>query len=137
MLDRHLRLDRRQQQRIQRVLGERTYRLLDRTRPRDHAYVYPFPRRQDRRYEDAPTDRWWRSVDSEIEHTLTRRQREAYRTLTRRYDDRYYRDDRRYEGGKNKGTHRGRGRKRGHYKNRHDVDAIAPRGATLPSSPDA
>ena len=47
VMDRRLRLDQRQQQRIHRLLDDRAGRLLDRTHPRDHAYVYPFPRRLD------------------------------------------------------------------------------------------
>lgn len=135
-LDRHLRLDRRQQQRIQRLLGERTYRLLDRTRPREHARVYPFPRRTDHRYRDTATERWWRTLDAQIERTLDRRQRDAYRSITRRYDDRYYRDGRRYDEGKNRGSNRGRGQKRGHY-DQSVPDAVPPRGATLQPGRDA
>ena len=101
-LDRYVRLNRRQQRRISHLLAERTYRLLDRTRPRDLAYVYPFPRHDSYRQGRA-VERWWRGVDRHIERQLTRRQRAEYRRLVRRYEDRYYR----YDGpGKKKGHSR-------------------------------
>ena len=92
-LDRNLRLERRQAQRIQRLLDERTVRLLERTRPYDHRRVYPFPRRTDRR-QDPVVDRWWRDTDRQLERQLDRWQRDEYRYMTRQYEDRYRRDDR-------------------------------------------
>jgi hypothetical protein len=110
-LDRDLRLTRRQQQRIGRLLGEHTYRLLDRSRGNDRA-VYPFPRQYDRRQHRGMAI-WWNEVDRDIERYLDRRQRRVYRQLTDRYDDRDRWDDDRY--GKNHGSHQGNGKKRGHH----------------------
>lgn len=86
-LDRELRLDRRQAERIHRILVDRTYRLLDQTRPRDHRYVYPFPRRFDR---DQPsvTRRWWARTDRSVASVLSRRQKEWYREMVRDGDRR-------------------------------------------------
>ena len=111
-LDRPLRLNRRQQRQIGRLLTERTYRLLDRTRSVHHDRVYPFPRRTGR-YQRGTAERWWRTVDRQVDRYLNRHQRDAYRAFTHRYDDRYRPNDRRY--GKNRGSYQGRGRKRGHY----------------------
>ena len=109
-LDRNLRLTSRQEQRISRLLSERTYRLLDRSR--NDRNLYPFPRQHDRRMSRG-LEVWWGDVDRDIERYLDRRQREEYRYLTRRYDERYERRGDRY--GKNHGSHRGRGKKRGHH----------------------
>lgn len=92
-LDRYLRLNKHQERRINQVLQNRTYDLLDRTRIAEHRAVYPFPRHDGPR---APriTQRWWQQTDNRIESVLNRRQRREYRSLVN--DDRYDRRDGRY-----------------------------------------
>ncbi len=97
-LDGALHLSRRQEQRIRRLLADRAYALLDRTRPSDHRYVYPFPRRYHRQA-NRRVARWWRETDRRIESLLDRRQLRSFRALTGRDDygeDRYRRQHRRY-----------------------------------------
>ncbi len=97
-LDRVLRLSRRQEQRIRRLLADRAYALLERTRPSDLPYVYPFPRRYGR-HANPRVVRWWHETDQRIEDLLDRRQLRPFRALTGRdgYEDgRYRRRPRRY-----------------------------------------
>ncbi len=120
LLKRELRLNNRQESAIQRLLIDRTEHLLQRTRPRDHRNVYPFPRNQ--RLPRAARS-WWNTTDRQIERSLTERQRREYRTIARdldrdgRYDRRRYerrdRDGDRHDNGRGRG-HEGRGRGRGH-----------------------
>lgn len=95
-LDRQLYLRPRQQRRIGRLLAERTHALLRHTRPYDHRYVYPFPRRYDTRQQV----RWWKDTDKRIMKLLDKHQRREYRRLVRHgggyHDDRYDRYDRRH-----------------------------------------
>ena len=89
-------LDRRQAERVDRLLRDRTYDLLERTSSYRHNEVYPFPRRYDRERNRAVRS-WWASTDRRIERELSREQRRRYEYLVegRRYDrDRRYRDDR-------------------------------------------
>lgn len=79
-LDRALRLNRRQEQAIERLLVDRTVALLDRTNPRLHARVYPFPRQ---RADSREARRWWRDTDRRIERVLDKRQRRVYRDAAR------------------------------------------------------
>lgn len=79
-LGRALRLDRRQERAVERLLVERTAALLEGTSPRLHALVYPFPRL---RAESREARRWWRETDRRIERVLDRRQRRAYRDALR------------------------------------------------------
>lgn len=125
IMDRRLRLDPRQQQRIHHLLDDRAERLLDRTHPRDHAYVYPFPRRLDNRRQNQHLERWWLDADRQIERQLDRYQRDEYRYMTRPYgyrDGRYDRRDGRYDRRDGRYDRRDNGRKRGHQKKRHDDD---------------
>ena len=92
-LDRMLRLNRRQEQRIHRILSERTYERVRRTRARDWERVYPFPRSERRATRD-----WWVQTDRRIARVLNRRQRARYADL---FYDRYDRRDR------PRGHHRG------------------------------
>jgi hypothetical protein len=98
-LDRELGLDGSQERSVEAVLEHRAEDLLRRTHPRDHRYVYPFPR--DQRL-SGTARRWWDDVDREIERYLDRRQRDEYRYIASdlerygRYDDRY---DRQHRGG--------------------------------------
>ena len=81
-LDRALRLDRRQEQRIARILSERTYDLVRHTRARDWERAYPFPRSERRATRD-----WWNRTDRRIARVLDRRQRARYEALVYdRYD---------------------------------------------------
>lgn len=99
LLDHELGLDGSQESLVERVLERRAEDLLRRTHPRDHRYVYPFPR--DPRRSDTAR-RWWEDADREIERYLDSRQRDEYRYIARdlerygRYDDRRY-DDRDYD----------------------------------------
>jgi hypothetical protein len=109
LLDRELGLNGSQEYSIERVLEGRAERLLRSTHPRDHRYVYPFPR--DQRLSDTAR-RWWDDTDREINRYLDGYQRDEYRYIAgdlerygrydgrydrnRRYDDRY-RDDDRYD----------------------------------------
>ena len=92
-IDRHLRISEREERQIVRLIEDRTYRLLDRTRVRDHDRVYPFPRRGNR------ARGFWNQIDRDIDRILDRRYREPYVYLNRygstRYND-YYRH-RRYD----------------------------------------
>lgn len=107
-LDRSLRLNKRQERDIYRVLQRRTYDLLDRTRRAEHQEVYPFPRRYGSRAYRV-TERWWRQTDDQIESRLNQRQRREYRALVDggrydRRDDRYRdRDDDRYDNRRRRG----------------------------------
>ncbi|MEM1116868.1 MAG: hypothetical protein AAGJ11_10215 [Bacteroidota bacterium] len=83
-VDRAVRLDARQAERIERRLEDRTYDLL--TRRRDYgASAYPFPR--ERRASREVRD-WWRATDRDIERELGDRQRRDYRRFVDRLDDR-------------------------------------------------
>lgn len=103
-LDRHLRLDRRQERRIQRFLADRAYERVTRKARRDRERYYPFPRQA----RDRANESWWKKTDRRIERVLSRQQRRMYRDLVRdyrrshRYDrrqDRHRkRNDRRYGG---------------------------------------
>ena len=88
-IDRALRLDRRQEQRIARLLSDRAFREVRSKRSRDVAY--PFPRRA----ADRATAKWWRDADRRIERELDRRQRRIYKDMTRQYERSARRDDRR------------------------------------------
>ena len=93
-LDHRLRLNRRQEQRIRRLLQNRAYDLLERTARSEHARVYPFPRHEAGRAHPIAR-RWWQETDRRIESLLNRRQVRAYRALTHQgYDDDRYDDDR-------------------------------------------
>lgn len=85
-LDRDLGLTTRQEHRIRDLLEGRTYDLLYRTSPRDHRYVYPFPRSYDR----AGAANWWERTDRLIDRQLDRYQRAEYQYLTGRRRDRPY-----------------------------------------------
>ncbi|MFN3596609.1 MAG: hypothetical protein ACK41D_04995 [Rubricoccaceae bacterium] len=76
--DRRSGLDRNQRARIERIVENRTYALLERTHVRDHRRVYPLPRVERTREQQA----FWRATDREIERVLDRRQRETFRDLT-------------------------------------------------------
>lgn len=113
-LDRELRLNGRQERAIETLLRRRAEDLLRRTHPRDHRYVYPFPR--DGRNRAARS--FWDRADRDINRILNRRQRDDYRYIARALDrggERSYRRDRDRRG---RGHDRGRGR--GH--DRHDDD---------------
>lgn len=120
-LDRRLRLNNSDERNIDRLLSQRTYQLLDRTRRADHDRVYPFPRRYNNNRNNA-VDNWWRATDSQIERYLDRNQRDEYRRITRRNNDRYDRDrrdrDDRYKRDQRDNRDRGKGKKKGHYKNK-------------------
>lgn len=88
-VDRAVRLDSRQERRLEDLLEDRTYRLLERDRY-DRRSVYPLPRS---RRPSREVERWWRDADRAIERTLSRRQRDEYRRFVRRYDDRDHRYD--------------------------------------------
>ena len=131
-LDRQLRLDRRQERRINETLENRTYRLLRQHRGRYAREVYPFPRRfRHDRNADRRVERFWRDADRRVERVLDREQRREHRYLTetrgrsnrgrsprryrdddRRYDDRYYREDRRDRDDDDRRGRRGRDRDR-------------------------
>ena len=89
-----------QESRIRDLLTDRTARLLQRTSPRDHRAVYPFPRRFS---DDSRAARaFWATTDRDIERLLGREDADVYRRYVRadgRYDNRDYnrRDDRRYD----------------------------------------
>lgn len=83
-------LDRRQADRIDRLLRDRTYDLLERTSSYRHNEVYPFPRRYDRE-RNRTVRSWWASTDRRIERELSRDQRRRYEYLV---EGRRYRDDR-------------------------------------------
>ena len=104
-LDRALRLDRRQEQRITQLLTDRAYDRVRRVRSRDRDRAYPFPRRAAER----STQAWWRDADRRIERELDRRQRRVYKDIIREYERSARRDDRNRRGHDN-GRRRGRGR---------------------------
>lgn len=87
MVDRQVRLDRRQERAINRLLRDHSYRLLERTHPSDRRYVYPFPRRNYRSMNAAQRE-FWRDVDRRVERSLTQRQARRYRRAIVRADDR-------------------------------------------------
>lgn len=100
MVDRQVRLGRRQERMVNRLLRDRSYRLLERTHPADRRYVYPFPRR-DYRSMNSTQREFWRDVDRRIERSLTRGQARRYRNAVVRTEvrrrphvDRGDRDDR-------------------------------------------
>ena len=90
-LDYYLRLTHRQERRINRLLKNRAYDLLDRTARSEHYRVYPFPRNYGRKTHRIAR-RWWHETDRRIENLLSRRQIREYRALT---DRDYYDNDRR------------------------------------------
>ena len=100
-IDRRLRLDRRQEERISRLLADRAYDQVRRTNARDRAY--PFPRRA----ADRATEKWWRDADRRIERELNRQQKRVYKDMTREYERSARRDDR------NRGRHDNGRRRRG------------------------
>lgn len=96
-----------QERQMRQVTERRAEDLLRRTRARDHARVYPFPRRQ------GHQNSFWNAVDRDIEGQLSRQKRDEYRYLVRhgeaRYRDRYHRSDRRDDRGWGRDDgHRGR-----------------------------
>ncbi|MDX1420122.1 MAG: hypothetical protein R3181_09155 [Rubricoccaceae bacterium] len=100
LLDRELGLNGGQENTIERILERRAEDLLRRTPPRDHRYVYPFPRGTRL---SATARRWWDDADREINRYLDYRQRDEYRYIARdlerygRYDRHRYERDRRYD----------------------------------------
>ena len=80
-LDASLGLGNGQERRIRDLLIDRTARLLQRTNPRDHRAVYPFPRRFSGDSRAARS--FWSSADRDIERILDRRDADAYRTYVR------------------------------------------------------
>lgn len=89
-LDRAVRLDRRQEERVRELLYDRVYRFEDRSR--GGRYESPFPRRA---RPSREVDRFWRDTDRAIERQLNRGQRRDYERFTDRYRrDRDRRDDR-------------------------------------------
>lgn len=116
VIDRRIRLGRRQEQNVHRLLRERTFRLLDRTRPSNHRRVYPFPRREYRRMNIVQRS-FWRNVDRRIERMLTRAQARRYRGVFTqekvRFRSRADRSDRRYgkRGGRRGDRENDRGRR--------------------------
>lgn len=88
-----------QERRIRDLLVDRTARLLQQTRARDHRAVYPFPRRF--RDDSRAARTFWSSADRDIERILGRQDADAYRLYVRnggRYDrsGSYDRTDPRY-----------------------------------------
>ncbi len=81
-LDHELHLSRRQERNIERLLRDRTRELLRHTQPRDHHYVYPFPRNN----RAQSVRQWWNRTDSYIERTLNPHQRHEYRHLARSFE---------------------------------------------------
>jgi hypothetical protein len=115
-LDRVLRLNRRQEDRIARLLTDRAYdrvRRVRRVRSRDQNRAYPFPRRTAERAERSTRD-WWRDADKRIERELDRRQRRVYRDIIRAQERSTRRADR--------DRHRGRRDDRGRYDDRRRGD---------------
>lgn len=96
-VDRNLRLGSGQESAIRQIVERRAEDLLRRTRTRDHARVYPFPRSSGR------NNSFWRDIDRDVEGRLDRRTRDEYRYLVRhgesRYRDQYRREDRRDDRG--------------------------------------
>ena len=92
-LDRYLRISNREERAVREILEYRTYELLEATRVRDHARVYPFPRRPGR------AERFWALADRDIARVLDRRYREPYAYYNRYGADRYreYYRHRRYD----------------------------------------
>lgn len=83
-VDRAVRLDRRQEQEIGRILEDRAYDFTRRGRyDRDRYVDSPFPRG---RTSSREVERWWDDTDRAIERRLQRRQRDDYREFVRRYD---------------------------------------------------
>ena len=104
-VDASLRIGNGQERRIRDLLADRTARLLQRTNPRDHRAVYPFPRRFSGDSRAARS--FWASADRDIERILDRRDADAYR--------RYVRAGGRYD---NRGQYDSRNNDRGRYDNR-------------------
>ena len=102
-LDRRLRLNRRQERRIHRLLTDRAFDRVARHRGRDAARAYPFPRR----VEDRHNRSWWRSTDRQVERHLNGHQRRAYRDYVRAYERGQRHDNRR--GNRSRGHLPGRG----------------------------
>ena len=91
-VDRAVRLDRRQEQDIGRLLEDRAYDFTRRGGyDRDRYAESPFPRGRDASRE---VERWWDDTDRAIERRLDRRQRDEYRRFVRRFEDRRYQDRR-------------------------------------------
>lgn len=82
-VDRYLRISNREERAIRDLVERRAYDLLRQTRARDHARVYPFPRRPGR------AERFWSYVDRDVEQILDRRYREPYAYYNRYGADRY------------------------------------------------
>jgi hypothetical protein len=108
-VDRAVRLSRHQQRELRVLLHERTHHLLDRTRPVDHALVYPFPRRAGER--ERTVRRFWQDTDRAIERTLSSSPRRAYRDWVR-HNERQASNDRRARPAHPHGSPPGRGRGR-------------------------
>ena len=92
-LDRYLGISNRQEKAVREILEYRAYELLEATRVRDHARVYPFPRRPGR------AERFWALADRDIARVLDRRYHEPYAYYNRYGGDRYreYYRHRRYD----------------------------------------
>ena len=105
-VDNQLRIGDGQERRIRDLLVDRTARLLQQTRPRDHSSVYPFPRR----FSNSRAERrFWDQADRDIERVLGRNDADAYRYYVRdggRYDRR---SDTRYDNGNGRQNNNGRG----------------------------
>ena len=82
-LDRYLRISNREERAVREILEYRAYELLEATRARDHARVYPFPRRPGR------AERFWALADRDIARVLDRRYHEPYAYYNRYGADRY------------------------------------------------
>ena len=89
-LDRQLRLSKRQEQRIERTLVNRSYDLV----VRNGARAYPFPRT-----ERGRLGGWWSETDRAITQHLSREQRRAYFGGYSVRDDRRHRQNGRHKHG--------------------------------------
>lgn len=103
-VDRNIRLNRRDERAINRLLRDRTHQFIERMRPEDRRYAYPFPRRSERSMNRAEYD-FWRDADRAIERRLPRVQARRYAALTSGRDgyergrsDRHAKRDRRGRG---------------------------------------
>ena len=110
-VDDELRVGSGQERRIRDLLVDRTARLLQQTRARDHRAVYPFPRRF--RDDSRAARNFWSLADRDIERILGRQDADAYRLYVRnggRYDrsGTYDRTDPRYGRQTNGRADRGR-----------------------------
>ena len=126
-VDDQLRVGSGQERRIRDLLVDRTARLLQQTRARDHRAVYPFPRRF--RDDTRAAQNFWSAADRDIERILGRQDAEAYRYYDRnggRYDPGRYGQGRYDQGRANPGNGR-YGQGNGRY-DRRDDDGRDDRG---------